>query len=57
VLGLSTAIGGIISALGPGLVGFVRGATGGYTAALMFCLALKLISAAMVLRRSRRTTS
>jgi cyanate permease len=57
VLGLSTAIGGIISALGPGLVGFVRGATGGYTAALMLCLALKLISAAMALRRSRRATS
>jgi hypothetical protein len=38
-------------------VGFVRGATGGYTAALMLCLALKLISAAMVLRRARRTTS
>lgn len=56
VLGLSTAVGGIISALGPGLVGFVRGATGGYTAALMLCLTLKLVSAAMVLRRSRRTT-
>lgn len=56
VLGLSTAVGGIVSALGPGLVGFVLGATGGYTAALMFCLTLKLVSAAMVLRRSRRTT-
>lgn len=56
VLGLSTAVGGIISALGPGLVGFVRGATGGYTAALMVCLTLKLISAAIVLRRSRRAT-
>jgi MFS family permease len=54
VLGLSTAICGIVSAFGPGLVGFVRGATGGYTAALMLCLALQLVSAAIVLRRARR---
>jgi MFS family permease len=54
VLGLSTAICGVVSAFGPGLVGFVRGATGGYTAALMLCLTLQLVSAAIVLRRSRR---
>ena len=54
VLGLSTAIGGIISALGPGLVGLVREATGGYGAALMLCLALKLLAAALVLQRTRR---
>jgi MFS family permease len=52
VLGLSTAICGIVSAFGPGLVGFVRGATGGYAAALMLCLTLQLVSAAIVLRRS-----
>jgi MFS family permease len=51
VLGLSTAICGIVSAFGPGLVGFVRGATGGYAAALMLCLTLQLVSAALVLRR------
>jgi cyanate permease len=51
VLGLSTAICGIVSAFGPGIVGFVRGATGGYTAALMLCLTLQLVSAAIVLRR------
>jgi MFS family permease len=50
VLGLSTAICGIVSAFGPGLVGFVRGATGGYSAALMLCLTLQLVSAAIVLR-------
>ena len=55
VLGLSTAICGIVSAFGPGIVGFVRGATGGYTAALMLCLTLQLVSAAIVLRRSRHT--
>jgi MFS family permease len=49
-LGLSTAICGFVSAFGPGIVGFVRGATGGYTAALMLCLALQLVSAAIVLR-------
>jgi MFS family permease len=53
VLGLSTAICGIVSAFGPGLVGFVRSATGGYAAALMLCLALQLVSAAIVLRRPR----
>jgi MFS family permease len=50
VLGLSTAICGIVSAFGPGLVGFVRGATGGYPAALMLCLTLQLVAAAIVLR-------
>jgi cyanate permease len=54
VMGLSTAICGIVSAFGPGIVGFVRGATGGYTAALILCLTLQLVSAAIVLRRSGR---
>jgi MFS family permease len=52
VLGLSTAVCGIVSAFGPGIVGFVRGASGGYAAALMLCLTLQLVSAAIVLRRS-----
>jgi MFS family permease len=55
VLGLSTAICGIVSAFGPGLVGFVRGATGSYTAALMLCLTLQLVSAVIVLRPKRST--
>jgi MFS family permease len=54
VLGLSTGIVGIISAFGPGLVGLIRGATGGYAAALMLCVLLKLASAAIVLLRPRR---
>lgn len=53
VLGLSTAVGGVVSALGPGLVGIVRGAMGGYAAALVLCLVLKLLSAAIVLFRPR----
>jgi predicted MFS family arabinose efflux permease len=55
VLGLSTAICGVVSAFGPGIVGFVRSATGGYTAALLLCLTLQLVSAVVVLRRPRRT--
>src|SRR5438067_1042621 len=54
VLGLSTGIVGIISAFGPGLVGLIRGATGGYAAALMLCVLLKLASAAIVLLRPGR---
>jgi MFS family permease len=57
VLGLSTAISGIMSALGPSLVGFVRGATGGYATALMFCMVLKLFAATIVLLRPRRAVS
>jgi nitrate/nitrite transporter NarK len=53
VLGLSTAVGGIVSAFGPALLGLVRGATGGYAAALLLCLGLKLVSAAIVLLRPR----
>lgn len=55
VLGLSTGIGGVISALGPGLIGLVRGATGGYFAPLMLCLILKLTAAVIVLQRPRRS--
>jgi MFS family permease len=55
VLGLSTGIGGIISALGPGLIGLIRGMTGGYFAPLMLCLILKLVSAVIVLQRPRRS--
>jgi MFS family permease len=54
VLGMSTGIGGVISAFGPGLVGLIRGATGGYAAALMLCLTLKLVSGGIVLLRPRR---
>jgi MFS family permease len=55
-LGLSTAVCGIVSAFGPGVLGYVRAASGGYGAALMLCLTLQLVSAAIVLRRSRQAT-
>jgi MFS family permease len=53
VLGLSTAVSGVISAFGPGLVGWVRGAAGGYADALMLCSLLELVSAMIVLLRAR----
>lgn len=51
VLGLSTAIGTFAGAIGPGLIGLIRAATGDYAAALLFCMALKLAGAAGVLVR------
>ena len=51
VMGLSTSISGIVNALGPGVVGLVRAATGGYTAPLMLCVMLQLVAAAIVLMR------
>ena len=51
VLGLSTAIGTFAGALGPGLIGLIRAATGDYAAALLVCMALKLVGGAFVLMR------
>jgi MFS family permease len=53
VLGLSTAIGTFAGALGPGLIGLIRAAAGDYTAALLVCMALKLVGGAFVLVRKR----
>ncbi len=49
VLGLSTAISGIVCAFGPGMVGLVRSLSGGYGAALALCVALELVAAVIVL--------
>ena len=49
VLGLATAMGTFTGALGPGLVGLIRDATGGYGAALLLCMALKIAGGAFVL--------
>jgi MFS family permease len=54
VLGLSTSVCGIVNALGPGVVGLVRGVSGGYTAALMLCVLLQLVAAAILLQRPTR---
>jgi len=53
LIGLSTGISQFTYAFGPGLLGVVRDATGGYTAALAVCIALNLTAAAIVLRRPR----
>jgi hypothetical protein len=48
VLGLHIAVSGIVSALGPGLLGLVRGWSG-YALALGICVMLELAAAAIVL--------
>jgi len=53
VLGLSTAIGTFAGAIGPGLIGLIRDATGDYVAALFVCMALKITGGAFVLLRGR----
>jgi MFS family permease len=53
VLGLSTAIGTFAGALGPGLIGLIRDGTGNYGAALLVCMALKLVGGSLVLIRKR----
>jgi MFS family permease len=51
VLGLSTAIGTFAGAIGPGLIGLIRDATGDYGAALIVCMALKIVGGRFVLVR------
>ena len=53
VLGLSTAIGTFAGAIGPGLIGLIRHATGDYGAALLVCMALKIVGGAFVMVRKR----
>jgi predicted MFS family arabinose efflux permease len=54
VMGLSTALSGIVGALGPGFVGLVRSLSGGYTVALALCIALELVAAVIVLCGGKR---
>jgi cyanate permease len=49
LIGLSTAISQFTYAFGPGLLGLVRDLTGGYTAALVLCIALEIVAAAIIL--------
>src|SRR5262249_54743852 len=48
VVGLSTAIGQFTYAFGPGLLGAVRDATGGYSSALALCMMLQLAAAGAI---------
>jgi cyanate permease len=54
VMGLSTAMTGAIGALGPVLVGLVRGWSGDYGAALALCISLQLLAATIVLKAGKR---
>lgn len=56
LVGLSWAITQFTYAFGPGLLGVIRDATGGYAAALALCIALKVAAAALVLIRPSRST-
>jgi MFS family permease len=51
LMGLSTSIAALTSALGPGLVGLVHDATGGYATGLLLCAALDIAAAGVVLFR------
>jgi cyanate permease len=51
LVGLSTAIGQFTCVFGPGLLGFVRDFTGGYTASFLLCIALQIVAAAVILVR------
>lgn len=58
VMGLFTAISGTIGALGPALIGLVRGWSGGYGAALLLSIVLEITAAAIVaLRATSRRAS
>lgn len=50
VMGLSTAISGTVCALGPGLIGVIRSWSSNYDAALLVCIVLELVAAAIVAR-------
>jgi MFS family permease len=49
LIGLSTAIGQFTCVVGPGLLGLLRDATGGYGAALALCMALEVAAAMVIL--------
>jgi cyanate permease len=55
LVGLSWAISQFTYAFGPGLLGIMRDATGSYASALMFCIALEVAAAMLILVRPRRT--
>ena len=54
LVGLSTAIGQFTYGLGPGLLGIVRDASGGYGASLALCMALEITAAVVILLRVQR---
>ena len=57
MVGLSTAVGQFIYAFGPGLLGVVKDASGGYTLPLILCGAFNLLAAIIILMRPRSTAA
>ena len=49
LVGLSTAIGQFTCVVGPGLLGVLRDATGGYGASLALCIALEIAAAVVII--------
>ena len=56
VMGLANAISGTVGSLGPALLGLVRGWSGDYHMALVLCVALELVAAALVVWRHHSGT-
>jgi predicted MFS family arabinose efflux permease len=54
IVALSTAVVQILYAFGPGLLGILRDAFGGYGVSLAVCMALNLVAAVVILMRPRR---
>ena len=57
IVALSTAVVQILYAFGPGLLGLLRDASGGYGVPLAVCLGLNLAASAVVLMRPHRISS
>ena len=57
IVALSTAVVQMLYAFGPGLLGVLRDASGGYGVPLMVCLSLNLAATAVVLIRPGRVSS
>jgi cyanate permease len=53
LVGLSTAVGQLVSSLGPVLVGAIRDLAGSYPVALSACVALNLVATILILMRPR----
>ncbi|WP_369719764.1 MFS transporter [Bradyrhizobium sp. LLZ17] len=56
VMGLFTSISGTVGALGPGLIGLIRGWRGDYGASLLLAITLEAIAAAIVLAGAGKPT-
>jgi cyanate permease len=56
LVGLSVAINQVIYAFGPGVVGWLRDVSGSYQQALILCIVMQCLAAAIILIPSRRAS-